>query len=180
LFLPAQVIQDLVYDVLVFDTRDDFDRASTAATDPDIDIEDAFEALRSGHSGVTLGGGSGLGMAIATVGMLLLALIPEGASQGDIAWRMAVCGIGYGIFLSPNARVVISAAPLARAASAGGLISTNRLVGQALGGTLLAALLALGHGSDNTPAMIGTALAFLAGICSAARLTPANGRKHRP
>jgi len=112
----------------------------------------------------------GIGMAIATLGMLLLALMPEGASQADIAWRMVVCGIGYGIFLSPNARVVISAAPLARAASAGGLISTNRLVGQALGGTLLAGLLALGHGSDSTPAMIGAALALLAGICSVARL----------
>jgi len=112
----------------------------------------------------------GIGMAIATLGMLLLALMPEGASHTDIAWRMAVCGIGYGIFLSPNARVVISAAPLARAASAGGLISTNRLVGQALGGTLLAGLLALGHGSNSTPAIIGATLAFLAGICSVARL----------
>jgi DHA2 family multidrug resistance protein-like MFS transporter len=112
----------------------------------------------------------GIGMAIATLGMLLLALMPEGASQADIAWRMVVCGIGYGMFLSPNARVVISAAPLARAASAGGLISTNRLVGQALGGTLLAGLLALGHGTDSTPAMIGAALALLAGICSVARL----------
>jgi DHA2 family multidrug resistance protein-like MFS transporter len=83
---------------------------------------------------------------------------------------MIVCGIGYGIFLSPNARVVISAAPLARAASAGGLISTNRLVGQALGATLLAGLLALGHGSNSTPAMIGATLALLAGICSVARL----------
>lgn len=112
----------------------------------------------------------GIGMFIATLGMLLLALMPDGASHADIAWRMVVCGIGYGMFLSPNARVVISAAPLARAASAGGLISTNRLVGQALGGTLLAGLLALGHGSDNTPALIAAALTFLAGICSVARL----------
>ena len=112
----------------------------------------------------------GIGMAIATLGMVLLALIPGDASHSDIAWRMVVCGTGYGIFLSPNARVVISAAPLARAASAGGLISTNRLVGQALGGTLLAGLLAAGHGSDSTPAMIGATLAFLAGICSVARL----------
>jgi DHA2 family multidrug resistance protein-like MFS transporter len=112
----------------------------------------------------------GIGMAIATLGMVMLALIPGGASHSDIAWRMVVCGTGYGIFLSPNARVVISAAPLARAASAGGLISTNRLVGQALGGTLLAGLLAAGHGSDSTPAVIGATLAFLAGICSVARL----------
>ncbi len=43
LFLPVQVIQDLVYDALVFNARDDFDRASTAATDLDVDIEDAFQ-----------------------------------------------------------------------------------------------------------------------------------------
>ncbi len=170
--------QDLVYDVLVFNAGYGFDSPTATTTDLDIDIEDAFEALSPGHRGVTLGGGSGLGIAyslcaqFAFIGSMTFVLslpfrLQEhfGFSPGDIAWRMAVCGIGYGIFLSPNAR---------------GLISTNRLVGQALGGTLLAALLALGHGSDNTPAMIGTALAFLAGICSVARLTPANGRKHRP
>ncbi|MCX2982925.1 MFS transporter [Halieaceae bacterium IMCC14734] len=116
----------------------------------------------------------GIGMAIATAGMLLLALIPEGATQIDIAWRMAVCGAGYGLFLSPNAKLVISAAPIARAASAGGLISTNRLAGQALGAALVAALLATGHGSDSSPAVIGAVLTFLAGICSIARLS--NGR----
>lgn len=112
----------------------------------------------------------GVGMAIATGGMLLLALIPEGATQLDIAWRIAVCGAGYGLFLSPNSKVVISAAPIARAASAGGLISTNRLAGQALGAALVAALLATGHGSDSSPAVIGAVLTFCAGICSIARL----------
>ncbi len=112
----------------------------------------------------------GIGMAIATLGMGLLACLPEAASHWDIAWRMSLCGIGYGTFLSPNARLVIAAAPMARAASAGGLISTNRLVGQTLGATLLAALLAAGYGSDNTPAIIATVLTFLAGLCSVARL----------
>jgi MFS transporter, DHA2 family, multidrug resistance protein len=112
----------------------------------------------------------GIGMAIATSGMLLLALIPEGATQLDIAWRIAVCGTGYGLFLSPNAKLIISAAPIARAASAGGLISTNRLVGQALGAALVTALLAAGHGSDSSPAFLGAVLTFFAGICSIARL----------
>jgi len=112
----------------------------------------------------------GIGMAIATAGMVLLALMPDHLTQWAISWRMALCGVGYGMFLSPNARLVISAAPLARAASAGGLISTNRLVGQTLGATLIAALLALGYGSDGTPAVIAAALASLAGVCSVARL----------
>lgn len=112
----------------------------------------------------------GIGMAIATGGMLLFALIPEGATQADIAWRMAVCGAGYGLFLSPNAKLIISAAPIARAASAGGLISTNRLVGQALGAALVTALLAAGHGNDSLPAFLGAVLTFFAGACSIARL----------
>ena len=71
----------------------------------------------------------------------------------------------------PAAWPITKEAPLARAASAGGLISTNRLVAQALGAALLAGLLNLGYGSDSTPAFIAAALAFCAGICSLARLT---------
>ncbi|MEH6593813.1 MAG: MFS transporter [Halioglobus sp.] len=121
----------------------------------------------------------GIGMAIATSGMLLLALIPEGATQLDIVWRMAVCGTGYGLFLSPNAKLIISAAPIARAASAGGLISTNRLVGQALGAALVTALLAVGHGSDSSPAFLGAVLTFFAGICSIARLRNSAGPQQK-
>jgi DHA2 family multidrug resistance protein-like MFS transporter len=119
----------------------------------------------------------GIGMAIATAGMLLLTLLPQGATQVDIAWRMAICGAGYGLFLSPNAKLILSAAPIARAASAGGLISTNRLAGQALGAALLAALLAAGHGSDSSPAAVGAALTFLAGVCSIARLGYRSGTR---
>ena len=121
----------------------------------------------------------GIGMAIATVGMVLLALMPDHLTQWAISWRMALCGVGYGMFLSPNARLVVSAAPLARAASAGGLISTNRLVGQTLGATLIAALLALGYGSDGTPAVIAAVLTLLAGVCSVARLRIA-GWQYKP
>jgi DHA2 family multidrug resistance protein-like MFS transporter len=46
---------------------------------------------------------------------------------------MAVCGTGYGLFFAPNAKLIVSAAPIERAASAGGLIATNRLAGQASG-----------------------------------------------
>jgi hypothetical protein len=47
--------QDLVYGALVFDTRNDSDRSTAAAADLDVDIEDAVEALGSGHRRVTLG-----------------------------------------------------------------------------------------------------------------------------
>ena len=115
----------------------------------------------------------GIGMALAVAALLLLAWLPADPHFGDIAWRMALCGAGFGLFLSPNARLIIGSAPHERAASAGGLISTTRLTGQTLGATLIAALLALGDGSGRAPALVAAGLALVAGICSVARLNPA-------
>src|SRR4051812_16809604 len=114
----------------------------------------------------------GIGMALATTALLLLAWLPAHPAYWDIAWRMALCGAGFGLFLSPNARVIIGSAPRERAASAGGLISTTRMTGQTLGATLVAALLALGLGGGSAPALTAAALAVVAGLCSMARLNP--------
>lgn len=111
-----------------------------------------------------------IGMAIAVAGFLLMATLPPHASHGDIVWRMALCGVGYGMYLSPNGRLIVASAPVERAASASGLISTNRLLGQTLGATVLAALLDLGHGADRVPAYVAAVLAGCACVCSMARI----------
>jgi DHA2 family multidrug resistance protein-like MFS transporter len=115
----------------------------------------------------------GIGMAIACVALLTIALLPAHPVYIDVAWRMVLCGAGFGLFLSPNARLIIGSAPRERAASAGGLISTTRMTGQTLGATVVAALLALGLGGGPAPAYTAAALAFIAGLCSLARLNPA-------
>ncbi len=115
----------------------------------------------------------GIGMGLSMVALLFLAFLPAYPGYFDIAWRMALCGGGYGLFLSPNARLIIGSAPSDRAAAVGGLISTNRLVGQTLGATVLAAMLAFGLGQGRGPAFVAMALAVLAGVCSVARLRPA-------
>ncbi len=115
----------------------------------------------------------GIGMAVAIAGLSCLALLPADATYIDIAWRMALTGAGFGMFLSPNARLIIGSAPRERAAAAGGLISTTRMTGQTIGATLVAALLALGWGGGATPALVAAGLALVAGICSLARLNPA-------
>ena len=115
----------------------------------------------------------GIGMAIASLALLTLAWLPAEPAWWDIAWRMALCGGGFGLFLSPNARLILGSAPRDRAASAGGLISTTRMTGQTLGATLVAALLALGLGAGPIPALVAAGLAFVAGLCSLARLNPA-------
>jgi DHA2 family multidrug resistance protein-like MFS transporter len=117
-----------------------------------------------------------IGMTLATAGLLLLAFLPAHLSFFDMAWRMALCGVGFGLFLAPNARLMVHSAPHDRAASAGGLLSTTRLMGQTLGATLLAMLLSLGVGSDRVPALVAAALALLAGVLSAVRLGPARSK----
>jgi DHA2 family multidrug resistance protein-like MFS transporter len=115
----------------------------------------------------------GIGMALATVALALLAFLPAHPDYFDVAWRMALCGAGFGLFLSPNGRLIVGSAPRERAASVGGLISTNRMVGQTLGATLVAALLALGLGLGPVPGLLAAGLALVAGLCSLARLGPA-------
>jgi DHA2 family multidrug resistance protein-like MFS transporter len=115
----------------------------------------------------------GIGMAIATGGLVLLAFLPAQLTHLDMVWRMAMCGAGFGLFMAPNARLIVHSAPHERAASAGGLISTTRLTGQTLGATVLAALLSVGVGSGPVPALLAAGLTVLAGICSLARLRAA-------
>ena len=109
-------------------------------------------------------------MSIAVVALLLLAFLPAHLSHFAIGWRMALCGAGFAFFTSPNARLIVHSAPHERAASAGGLISTTRLLGQTVGATLLAALLAMGIGSNRVPALVAAGLAAFVAICSLARL----------
>ena len=114
----------------------------------------------------------GIGMIVSTAALLLLAFMPADPSWFDIAWRMALCGSGFGTFLPPNARLIVGSAPRERAAAAGGLVSTVRLTGQTTGATLVAALLALGVGDGRVPPMVAAGLALVAGLCSIARLRP--------
>ncbi|MFA5965596.1 MAG: MFS transporter [Sphingomonas sp.] len=114
----------------------------------------------------------GIGMVISIIALLLIAFMPAHPHWYDVAWRMALCGSGFGTFLPPNARLIIGSAPRERAAAAGGLVSTVRLVGQTTGATLVATLLALGVGGNMTPPLVAAGLAFIAGGCSLARLRP--------
>lgn len=114
----------------------------------------------------------GIGMAVAAVAMLCVAWLPAHPAYADVAWRMALCGAGVGLYLAPNSRLIVGSAPVHRVASAGGLLATTRLTGQTLGATAVAALLAVGLGISPAPALIAAALAATAGACSLARQRP--------
>ena len=98
---------------------------------------------------VSAGWLGGVGLAAMTVGLLLLATLGPHPDAMQIAWRMALCGAGFGIFQSPNNRTMLSAAPRDRSGGASGMLGTARLTGQTLGAALVA--LIFGVAPQNGP-----------------------------
>jgi MFS transporter, DHA2 family, multidrug resistance protein len=81
---------------------------------------------------------AGAGLAALALGLISLALLPIDAGSLAIAWRMALCGLGFGFFQSPNNRAMLSSAPMTRSGAAGGMLATARLTGQTIGATVAA------------------------------------------
>lgn len=113
----------------------------------------------------------GTGLLLLAIGLACLALMPAGASTPDIAWRMALCGIGFGLFQAPNNRTMIAAAPRQRSGAAGGMLATARLTGQTLGATLVAIFLSITPASGETLSLaLAAALALAGAAASVSRL----------
>ena len=112
----------------------------------------------------------GAGMLIAMIGLVSFTFLPDAPSHLDIIWRISFCGLGFGMFFSPNSRQIIGGAPMERAAAAGALTSTTRGTGQTLGATAVATLLASGIGLGSAPPLISAGLALLACLCTLATL----------
>jgi len=80
---------------------------------------------------------------------------------------MAICGVGFGFFQSPNNRTILASAPRERAGSASGILATARLVGQTLGAALVGLIFALTSASQGGIGR-GATLALLVGAGFAA------------
>ena len=85
----------------------------------------------------------GIGLATLAGGLALLAVLPKDPSTTDIVWRLTVCGLGFGLFQSPNNKAIITSAPPERSGGASGMQSSARLLGQSLGAALAAVLFGL-------------------------------------
>jgi DHA2 family multidrug resistance protein-like MFS transporter len=80
----------------------------------------------------------GIGLLVMAFGIAGLVLLTQQPSVMDVIWREALVGLGFGLFQTPNNRVLLSAGPRHRSASAGGMLATARLIGQTTGVTLVA------------------------------------------
>lgn len=111
-----------------------------------------------------------LGLAVLAVGLAALALLPADPGDADIAWRMALCGLGFGLFQSPNNRAMLSAAPVQRSGGASGMLGTARVLGQTSGAALTALAFGLFPPGTTAALVMGTGFAVLAAGFSAVRL----------
>jgi DHA2 family multidrug resistance protein-like MFS transporter len=99
-----------------------------------------------------------VGLVLSTAGLLMLALLPDGFTLGDVVWRMALAGLGYGMFSPPNSRQIMHAAPKHRSGIVSGMIGSNRLAGQSIGAALAALVLTV---VPNRAGLVALALAAI-------------------
>ena len=131
----------------------------------------AGRALEKVHAGIL----GGCGMLVFSCGLALLALLGNEANQWNLAWRMAICGMGIGLFQTPNNVTITTSAPLARSGGASGMLGTARVLGQTLGTALVAILFHLSGGEGGEQLCLWTAfgLAIVAGTLSVVRVQQA-------
>lgn len=117
----------------------------------------------------------GIGMLCLALGLACLAWTAFTSSQTLVpALSLFLCGIGFGLFQSPNNHTIITSAPNHRSGAASAMIGTARLTGQTLGATLFAMVFLL-EGESNLHSygvalMLACVLSLAAGFSSFMRV----------
>lgn len=119
-----------------------------------------------------------IGLGTLAAGLALLAAAAGGAQAEGMGWRLAICGLGFGLFQSPNNHTIITSPPHHRAGAASGMLGTARLTGQASGAALLAAVFAISNAHDVRSAEI--ALTVAAALAAAAAVFSGRRVKFQP
>ena len=118
------------------------------------------------HAGIL----GAIGLAVFSIGLFSLALLPTAPSYFEVAIRMAICGAGFGLFQSPNNHTIVSSAPRNRSGGASGMLGTARLVGQTSGTALVALMFNLFTTNGTHICLVtGGILAVIAAIISGLR-----------
>ncbi|WP_428391210.1 MFS transporter [Lichenicoccus sp.] len=120
----------------------------------------------------------GAGLLILACGLLLVTTLPVHPSDLSLVWRFALCGVGFGLFQTPNNRTLIRSAPRARTGGASGMLGTARLLGQTGGTALVAAIFAAApHHGSMVAVAVAAGFALLGAALSLIRLGTQAGRE---
>jgi DHA2 family multidrug resistance protein-like MFS transporter len=111
---------------------------------------------------------SSVGLAVMAVGLVLLAVLPAQPATSHIAWCMALCGVGFGMFQAPNNHMILTSGPLSRSGVAGGMLSTARTTGQSIGAVLLAIIFSFFNAHDRRGPIAALVLAACFAVAGSA------------
>ena len=84
-----------------------------------------------------------IGLAILASGLMLLATMPAAPADWDVVWRMAICGVGFGFYQTPNNITLMTAGPPSRSSAASAMVAVARTVGWSLGSAIVALIFGL-------------------------------------
>lgn len=113
----------------------------------------------------------GVGLGILSLGMVGLGVSGAHVPFSAMALCMALCGVGFGLFQSPNLRAIMASAPAHRTSGASGMVAMARLTGQASGAALVALSFNLfGSLGAGHAVLLGALTAGLGAALSLARL----------
>ncbi|WP_458764784.1 MFS transporter [Cupriavidus basilensis] len=119
---------------------------------------------------------AGIGLALLGSGLIGLATLGPDASSFAVCWRMAMCGLGFGLFQSPNNRAMIGATPPARSGGASGAQATTRLLGQTTGTAIVALLFSVdASGAARVALFVAAGVAVVGALVSFSRLRSGSG-----
>ncbi len=102
-----------------------------------------------------------LGIVLITAGLLLVIPLGEAWTPADLAWRLAIVGIGTGLFNGPNQAMVMSATPRSLLGDVGASTSLTRNLGFAFGPVLATLAWAL---SNHTTSGLRAGMVIAAGV----------------
>ncbi|MFF5477950.1 MFS transporter [Streptomyces sp. NPDC012935] len=114
------------------------------------------------------------GASLTAAGLLLLIPLGDGWSPPDVAWRLALAGVGMGLNGGPTQALVMGAAPAERTATVGSTVQVARSLGFTFGPALATVAWALAGSGDGARA--GLTLAAVA-ACLAVPLLALPGRR---
>jgi DHA2 family multidrug resistance protein-like MFS transporter len=112
-----------------------------------------------------------IGLAILAIGLLLLVAMPAAPADWDVAWRMGVCGIGFGFYQTPNNITLMTAGPPNRSGAASGMVAVARTVGWSLGSALVALIFGVQGGFGAVTCLqVGAGFAAAGAVISVSRM----------